>query len=361
MRKTAVVGILVGLVLAMMGAAPASAPAKRANHAKVPPDFFGIVPLVDPSAGDAQAMSAAGVDSVRLLVYWGIVQPSPGVYDWSHYDSVIQNIASARLRPAAQFASSPPWISSDANRPPIYSDSQTAAWTNFLSAFARRYGPNGSFWAEHPNLPYEPVRSWEIWNEPNLYYTWGGPPNAGDYLRLLVASRQAIRGVDPAATIVFGGLFPLPSPDFGVNGAKFLKAFYAHPGARKSFDVLSLHPYSYTPADVVPTCRLLRKLLNHHHSPRTPLWITELGWSTSGEGWATTAFRTTERRQAQYLTRSYTALIRARRMLRLKRVFWHDWRDVADPNTSWIRQMGLLRGDGTAKPSFRAYRRLALR
>ena len=51
----------------MIGAAPASAPAKRANHAKVPPDFFGIVPLVDPSAGDAQAMSAAGVDSVRLL------------------------------------------------------------------------------------------------------------------------------------------------------------------------------------------------------------------------------------------------------------------------------------------------------
>ncbi len=359
MRTVAAVGILFGLVLAMTGSTAAPAAAKQANHTKVPPDFFGTVPLLDPSASDAQAMSAAGVESVRLQIYWGIAEPSPGVYDWSHYDSVIQNIASARLSPAAQFATSPSWISDNAQRPPIYSDSQVAAWTNFLSAFARRYARGGSFWAEHPNLPYEPVRSWEIWNEPNLYFTWGGPPNAGDYLRLLLVSKHAIEGVDPAARIVFGGLFPFPSPDFGVKAATFLKAFYAHPGARTSFDVLSVHPYSYTPADVVPACRMFRKLLDRHRSRRTPLWITELGWSTSGNGWATTAYRTTERRQAQYLTHSFDALIRARRRLRLQRVFWHDWRDSSDSNSVWIYQMGLLRANGSAKPSYYAYRRLA--
>ena len=97
MRTVAAVGILVGLVLAMTGSTAAPAAAKQANNTKVPPDFFGTVPLLDPSASDAQAMSAAGVESVRLQIYWGIAEPSPGVYDWSHYDSVIQNIASARL------------------------------------------------------------------------------------------------------------------------------------------------------------------------------------------------------------------------------------------------------------------------
>ena len=43
------------------------------------------------------------------------------------------------------------------------------------------------------------------------------------------ASRKAIRGVDPAARIVFGGLFPFPSPDFGVKAAHFPQGFLRPP------------------------------------------------------------------------------------------------------------------------------------
>ena len=71
----------------------------------------------------------------------------------------MQNVAAAGLTPAVQFANVPSWISSDPNRPPIYSSAQIAAWQGFLTNFARRYGPKGSFWAAHPNLPYHPVTS----------------------------------------------------------------------------------------------------------------------------------------------------------------------------------------------------------
>ena len=48
------------------------------------------------------------------------------------------------------------------------------------------------------------------------------------------------------------------------------------------------------------------------------------------------------------------------RRLRLQRVFWHTWQDIAASNNAFFN-MGLLRGDGSAKPSYYAYRRLARR
>ena len=48
--------------------------------------------------------------------------------------------------------------------------------------------------------------------------------------------------VDPAAQIIFSGLFPFPTDGEGMKALKFLDKFYAAGGTRKTFDVLSLHP-----------------------------------------------------------------------------------------------------------------------
>ena len=111
--------------------------------------------------------------------------------------------------------------------------------------------------------------------------------------------------MDPAARIIFSGLFPFPTPGEGIKALKFLNKFYAAGGTQKMFDVLSLHPYSVTPKDLIPTCRTFRKFLNRHGSRRIAIWITELGWGTGGTDRVTTLYRTTEPRQAAYLTRSF--------------------------------------------------------
>jgi hypothetical protein len=361
LKTTAVIGVLLALALAMTGPAAAPAVAKHAKHKKVksgpiPPGFFGVTTLFAPDASQAQQMSQAGVQTVRLFAYWGLLEPQPGVYNWSLADAVIQNVAAAGLNPAIQLANVPSWMSpNEPNRPPIYSSAQIAAWQQFLSTFVRRYGPRGSFWAAHPSVPYHPVTSWEIWNEPNLTLNWGGAPNPRDYLTLLKVSTPVIHAVDPSAQVVFAGLFPFPRPEFGMKALKFLNKFYRGKGAKKSFDVLSLHPYSFTPKQVVPTVRLFRKNLNAHHSAKKPIWITELGWATGGHNLAIAPFKATEPQQAQYLTQAFNKLIRARGELRLQRLFWHDWQDHPDPDTYWINDMGLLRADGSQKPSYFAY------
>ena len=40
------------------------------------------------------------------------------------------------------------------------------AMAAFVSSFAQQYGRGGTFWSQHPELPYLPVESYEIGNEP---------------------------------------------------------------------------------------------------------------------------------------------------------------------------------------------------
>ena len=51
---------------------------------------------------------------------------------------------------------------------PVETPWQRSAWATFLRDGAERYGPDGSFWVEHPDVPYLPIRTWEIWNEENI-------------------------------------------------------------------------------------------------------------------------------------------------------------------------------------------------
>ena len=70
----------------------------------------------------------------------------------------------------------------------------------------RRYGPNGTLWAERPDVPKLPIRSWQIWNEPNLRLYWCGKPNAKQYVAMLRTVGTAIKQVDRGAHIVTAGL-----------------------------------------------------------------------------------------------------------------------------------------------------------
>lgn len=43
-----------------------------------------------------------------------------------------------------------------------------AAFRQQVTEMVHRYGVNGSFWSINPNLPAEPITTWEVWNEANL-------------------------------------------------------------------------------------------------------------------------------------------------------------------------------------------------
>src|SRR5215208_2644488 len=301
---------LIALLLAMVGF---SAGPARAAPAGLPHDFFGVITLGYEPVAEMNREAANGVQSNRVLVNWAVIEPRRGAQDWTYYDNFIGNLAAAGLQGDPQLLAVPSWISPHPNRPPIYTAFQRSQWKRFLTDLAGRYGEHGTFWAEHPTLPYMPLVSWEVWNEPNLVGFWDGRPSPRRYLSLLRLTASGLRKADPGARVAVAGTFPRPLARYGISLRRFLDKLYAIRGARRAFDAVAIHPYGRRPKDVLGTAFQTRTLMNRHHDRRTPLWITEIGWPTGGVGWGKSPFRATEPEQAKFLRTTFSRLLRARR------------------------------------------------
>ena len=107
--------------------------------------------------------------------------------------------------------------------------------------------------------------------------------------------------------------------------------------------------------------RAVRRVMRRFGDRRKPLWVTEISWPASkGKAPDPIGIATTERGQARRLARGLTAVARARRKLRVARVYWYTWLSV-ESDTSLFSWSGLrrLRADGSvvSAPALRAFRR----
>lgn len=270
------------------GGAPAprrpAAPAAGARH-QIAPAFFAVNvaqifqrPDTSEHADAALAAAAAqGVVAARADAYWEWAEPSAPVagahaYDWRRIDEVVLALARHGIRWQPIVAYSTDWATSApgsvAAPPQARYRSDFAA---YAAALVRRYGPSGAFWSDHPALRALPVRTWEIWNEPNKSSFWGGHPDPAGYADLLTEASGAVRSADPGARVVFGGQAP--------DGGRFLAAaLAARPRVRDAFDAVAYHPYDLGVARVLAQVRDLRARLRSMGLGGTPLLLNELGW-----------------------------------------------------------------------------------
>jgi hypothetical protein len=177
----------------------------------VPRGFFGVNvngPLDEPAFdldAEAATMHANGVRSWRVEFSWDLLEPEPGRFDWSRTDRKVLAAARARIDVLGLAVRAPAWANGG-DLDPFVPPRDPRAFGAFMTALVARYGPAGSLWAEHPEVPRRPVRAWEIWNEPNLAIYFRAQPFARPYARLLRAASRAVRRADRRATIVLAGM-----------------------------------------------------------------------------------------------------------------------------------------------------------
>jgi hypothetical protein len=382
--------LLVPAILVVAGAVAVSlvlstgSKTTRSSPARVqllPQGFVGAMadgPLLGPGVdlgGQLDSMVASGVESVRVTVNWAADQPYPTEAQVpSSRRSQFQDVAGVPTRfadldrlvaaaaprglsvlPVVEYTPGwdliPPGSTASPPRSP-------APYAAFLAALARRYGPRGSFWAAHPGLPVAPIRMWQIWNEPDFASYWSVQPFAPSYVRLLAASRAALRTVDPQARVVLGGL-----PDFSW---RYLAQIYAVPGAAGTFDLVAIHPYTAQPQGVLVILSRVRAVMSHSGDTGKPILITELSWpSSAGKAPQQFGIGTTEALQAQRLNRVMPLLAANRTRLGLAGFYWYTWMGNESPGSLpyAFDYAGLLRYAGgriTPKPALAVFRRQAL-
>jgi hypothetical protein len=350
----------VKLWITLVAVAACAVLAAPAGARSVPRGFYGAVydGAVAQAPFDVQnaqfaRMARSGVESVRVVFSWSDAQPTAGgPIDFSHIDPLVAGAVAHRISLLPVVIYAPPWAREDQslfNSPPA----RVADYTAFLQALVGRYGPHGTFWAEHPELPRRALRTWQIWNEPQLRYQWNAPGFAKDYGELLRASYQTLKQADRGSTVVLAGATNL--------SWKAIAQLYSAGGIHGYFDVAAVHPYTATPAHVLRIVRLVRGVLRRHHDARVPIWVTELGFPASkGRVHSDNSLQTTPRKAARRLTGAYARLARHRRGRRpaAARVFWYTW---ASPysGTDIFNFSGLWRFDGVdgfkAQPQLAAY------
>ncbi|MHB8573228.1 MAG: glycoside hydrolase 5 family protein [Candidatus Dormibacteria bacterium] len=282
---------------------PPSYPAPWRGHR---PEFFGLVGSGINGAGptDQQIISvtqASGARSVRVEFQWSQLEQTRGNYQWPTADQAMQQFDGAGVDVLGLL---------DYNNPIYgggeYDSPDPGAWRTYVSAVVGRY--------------HSRVRAWEIWNEENTAQFMTSGVNPCQYAALLNLSRDTIRGIDPGATVVSGGVGGVDVP--------YLSAMM-NCGAQP--DVIAVHPYTSTPPDA--------NVLDYLHRVQGRVWFTEFGYQGSVVGDGT---------QAAWLIQTFADWAA---IPNVERAYWYNYGDV-----SWSPQtFGLLRADGSDRPALAAY------
>jgi hypothetical protein len=344
-------GIRIG-TLSKLAIGLASLIAAAPAHGALPRTFVGATAFEDPSSEEFELMSEA-VGTYRTNLYWPPVEPvGPGERDWSRYDALIGGAAEHRIQVLATVYGSPGWAAAASHHPPdaAHRDDFEA----FLRAAVGRYGPGGEFWKAHPELPEVPIRTWQLWNEPNVPIFWLPNPRAAQYQSLLVAAERAIHAVDSGAQVLLGGLFPSSYGRTGIPGPRYLTDLYDG-GAAPHFDAVAVHPYAKDPATALRIVEEMREIMDSHGDADKPIWVTEVGWATSGRKSGLTV---SEEVQAEYLREVFALAEANRERLRLEGMIWFSFRDQ-EPAALWPYRTGLFDASGEPKPAWDALKLVA--
>ena len=357
-------GVLTALAIILVGFGFAVAPSP--GTAKVPREFFGVVNIATPPLdnADRNKMRSGRVGADRFALSWRNIEPSPGRFRWRVVDQLVGGLAAMRIRPVPWVWGSPAWVAENPARAPLDTAADRKAWRTFLAKAVNRYGPGGTYWSQVYQKQFgqdakpKPIRAWQIWNEPNLAKFQVQRPPARPYARLLRISHNAIVRQDRKARILLGGLVGLTQP----SAWNFLARLYRVHGIKRKFDAVALHPYAYDLKQLRVEIRAVRAVMRHHGERRTPLWLTELGWGSEPPScrhcanWLNRGLKG----QKRMLSGAFRTVLK-HRSWRVKRLFWFRWRDPkpGSPGCGFCSSAGLLRYDGSPKPAYRKFRRLA--
>jgi Beta-galactosidase len=228
-----------------------------------------------------------GVSWIRTNVLWSRVEPSPGRFDWSQYDSLVA--ASHRYGINVEMSltgMAPAWATGNGHLGVFRPDA--ARFGQFAHAAALHF--RGL------------VTRYSIWNEPN-FVSWLRPlqEQPGIYRRLYEAGWSAVKDADPNAQVLIGETAAYAQPGKAMAPLAFLRQLACRGCTELRADGYAHHPYEFTtpPESDYPGAqnvtigslsRLTRtldqlaadRLLTTPKGKPLPVYLTEFGYFASG-------------------------------------------------------------------------------
>ncbi|MBI4507672.1 MAG: cellulase family glycosylhydrolase [Chloroflexi bacterium] len=233
----------------------------------------------------------AGFTWVKQQVRWDAVEPrAKGQLDWSEPDRIVAAVNDGGLKLLLSIVAAPGWATG--NNPVTGPPNDYRHLADLLTAMAQRYKGR--------------VHAYEVWNEQNLWYEWGGKGklNAADYVRMLQMAYRALKAVDPQAVVIAGALTPTGVNDgvIAIDDLVYLEQMYKA-GVKDVSDAVGAHPHGYNnppddwvdrktvrseafkghPSFYFRRVEQYRAVMTRYGDAAKPVWVTEFGWTTANK------------------------------------------------------------------------------
>ncbi len=275
-------------------------------------------------------MRELGVTWDRCDLWWHVVEPQRGRFDFERAERVYAALERAGLRWYPILCYGAAWYPPGRTAP--LEDRDYDDFARYVEETVRRFRGR--------------ISHWSVWNEPNIHEFWSPEPRVADYVRLLKRASAAIKRADPEALVCAPAVAPL-----GAWDRQFVEGMYRL-GARDYFDIFDYHYYrNHPPEREVPReIAEIRAVMARYGDAGKPIHISECGVTSIVDG------RTgPDERQAALVVRNQLLCLAAG----VQRIFWFDLQNWADDRPQeWGTQLGLVTAGGRKKAAFAAYRTL---
>jgi hypothetical protein len=264
---------------------------------------FGVGVHLNHNVADTSPSVAAqlGFGNMRTDATWSYVEKTPAVYNFRADETAEMQAFEAHgmdVLPISDYGND------------LYDGGNTPSSPAAITAFAKYTS------AVVGHLNSKSVEIYNEFNNPPMNTSACGN-TAECYLPLLAASANQVRAEHPGTTIV--------GPAVAHHDDEWLTALY-RAGGLQYLDAISFHPYDYdavgAPEFLIPALQQATgRIREYNNGEAKPIWMTELGWTTSG---------VSEASQAKYLIRAQTIALANN----VEKFFWYDLvNDSTDPKS----------------------------
>jgi Beta-galactosidase len=216
---------------------------------------------------DFEFLKKHDVKFMRISFGWDAIESTEGKYDWLFWDDFVKMAVDEygiTLLPYICYV--PQWSSTNPQDTMFfwnYPPKDNKPWGDFIKALVNKYKDR--------------IKTWELWNEPDIWIYWQG--SRKQFVDFMRVGAEAVREADPSAKIVFPGIAYDP---------EFVKDLFKNWGMSKYFDIINMHNYYETwhrhPIEEITNYVNEVYDVVWRYGNNQPLWMAEVGYSTFRKG-----------------------------------------------------------------------------
>jgi hypothetical protein len=295
---------------------------------------------------DMQFLKSNDVKFLRISFGWDAIEAQKDKYTWLFWDDFVKiAVEEYGITLIPYICYTPDWNSTAKGDPMKFWNHTPVDYEEF-----------GQFIKDLVTRYRKWIKSWELWNEPDIKAFWSG--TAQELAKLTKIGSRAVREADPEAIVVLAGL---------AHRTEFTRELFRDHDIGSYVDVINIHNYYETwhPASVEAVIDYVNEIYGivKKYGNNQPVWMAEVGYST----WRMGGNKVSDHYTAYYdyeHTPAYQAVDLFKRVAlvastgKISAIAWYELKDllpaedvIGDNNN---RNLGVAYVDHSPKPAIQA-------